>query len=213
MVVLAVGYTCFYLLYSWQEERFMIRLVPGFCLANGIGAATLLAWCPGRIARFAVVTGFGALIAAFAFYNWQMGFPSGNDLHLYETLTSAARRMEPDAVVVSNFERFRLDAYVIHGTERMAVPLTANEGASSHVEGTDIQTPFHPFIAVESPERLRELVHKARPVYWLVNDPWSGGPTQGLRVLERLFHLQVLATVSVDGGPEQPYFGRIYNQP
>ncbi|HTS16536.1 MAG TPA: hypothetical protein VMP11_03090 [Verrucomicrobiae bacterium] len=213
VVVLTVVYTSFYLVYSWQEERFLMRLVPGFCLANAIGITALLARCHGRTLRFAVVTVVGGLIVAFAFYNWQMGFPSGNDLHLYETLTSASRRMEPNAIVVSNFERFRLDAYVIRGTERMAVPLTAKEGAYAHLGGNNIQTPFHPFIAVESPERLRELVRKQRPVYWLVNDPWSGEPRQALDFLERSFRLQVLATASVDGGPDQPYFGRIYERP
>jgi 4-amino-4-deoxy-L-arabinose transferase-like glycosyltransferase len=203
----------FYLVYYWQEERFLIRLVPAFCLANAIGVTVLLAAWPARATRVTVIAVVSALMAAFAFFNWQMGFPSGNDLHLYETLSQAARHMQSNAVIVSNFDPIRLDAYVIRGTDRIAVPLARDRDAGVFIGENSTPTFFHPFVASEAPERLRELLHSGRPVYWLIDDPWSGRPSIAFRTLQGAFRLQVLATASVNGGPEQPYFGRIHDPP
>ncbi|HUE15312.1 MAG TPA: hypothetical protein VMR25_14175, partial [Planctomycetaceae bacterium] len=52
-----------------------------------------------------------------------------------------------------------------------------------------------------------------RPVYWLINNPWSGQSMIDLDVLQRSFRLQVLATASPNGTDEQPYFGRVYDLP
>lgn len=206
--VVCVG---FYVPYRWQEERFLLRLVPGFCLASGVGAIVLLNRWRAPIVRAIVSAVVVVEIGAFAFYNWQMGFPSGNDLHLYETLTGVARQIESNAVVVTNFEMQRFNSYVIQGTHRMAVPLSPDNGRVVFVGRGARPTVLHPFIAVENPNRLRELVDSGRPVYWLINNPWSGESPRDLGALERSFRLQVLATVSVDGGAEQPYFGRVRN--
>lgn len=209
-VVTTIVYVCFYLLYDWQEERFLMRLVPLFCLANGLGVAALLAKATIKSVRDTVFVLIGALIAAFAFFNWQMGFPTGNDLHLYEVLTRAAQQMETDAVVVSNFDPLRLDAYVIRGTSRIAVPLGRYGDIYTFVGSDKTPTLLRPFLASENPDRLRELVHSGRRVYWLVNDPWSGRMSPELGVLPRQsFRLLTLGTVSVDNGPDQPYFGRV----
>jgi 4-amino-4-deoxy-L-arabinose transferase-like glycosyltransferase len=198
-----------YLLYFWGEERYLMRLVPLFCVASGIGVSELVARWPVRAVRTALVVVFSALIAAFAFFNWQMGFPTGNDLHLYETLTQAARQMESNAVVVTNFDPWRTDAYLIRGTQRLAVPLVHADGVSLFVRGSSTVTSFHPFAASEDPERLREFLDSGRPVYWLINNPWSGKPLASLNTLEKSFRLQVLATASVNGGDDLPYFGRV----
>jgi len=202
-----------YWVYFWQEERFLMRLVPLFCLANGIGISELFARWNARAVRAALIVIPSALIAVFAFYNWQMGFPNGNDLHLYETLTQAARQMESNAVVVTNFDPFRIDAYLIHHTERLAVPLVPDKGVSLFISGTSTQTSFHPFVALEHPERLQELLDSGRPVYWLINNPWSGQPFSEFNALQKSFRLRVLATASVNGGDDQPYFGRIHELP
>jgi hypothetical protein len=200
---------CFYLPYRWQEERFLLRLVPGFCLADGVGVVMLFDRWRTPIVRTVVSVVVAVAIGAFAVYNWQMGFPSGNNSHLYETLTGVARQIESNAVVVTNFEMQRFNSYVIQGTQRMAVPLSRDNGRVMYVGRDASPTVLHPFIAVESPNRLRELVDSGRPVYWLVNNPWSGEPPVALEALERSFRLQVLGTVSVNGGGEQPYFGLV----
>lgn len=210
LATLTLACAGFYLLYYWQEERLLMRLVPAFCLANAIGVTVLLAKWPAPAARATVIVLVSALIATFAFFNWQMGFPSGNDLHLYETLTQAARQMESNAAVVSNFDPLRLDAYVIRGTDRMAVPLARDRDVAAFVGDDSTPTFFHPFVAVEDPERVRELLHSGRPVYWLINNPWSGQPDVEFNTLQRSFRLQVLATARVNGGSERPYFGRIH---
>jgi 4-amino-4-deoxy-L-arabinose transferase-like glycosyltransferase len=213
LVTLTVVCLGFYWFYYWQEERFLIRLVPAFCLANAIGVTVLLAKWSAKATRATVMIVVSALMAAFAFFNWQMGFPSGNDLHLYETLSRAAGQMESNAVVVSNFDPLRLDAYVIRGTHRVAVPIARDRDVAVFIGGDSTPTIFHPFVASEAPERLHQLVHSGRSVYWLINDPWSGQPSIAFDALRRSFRLQVLATASVNGGPEQPYFGRLHDPP
>jgi hypothetical protein len=156
----------------------------------------------------------GVLIIALAFYNWQMGFPTGNDLHLYEVFAYAAQRMEPDAVVVTNFDPFRTDAYLIRGTKRLAVPLVRNPGGvSMFVNGKRTLVSIDPFVATEDPAQLRKLLHLGRPVYWLINNPWTRRPLADLDTLQRSFRLQVLATASPNGSGEQPYFGRVRDLP
>jgi 4-amino-4-deoxy-L-arabinose transferase-like glycosyltransferase len=209
LVTATVVYVGLYIVYFWQEERFLLRLVPGFCLLNGVGFALLLDHWRAPIIRTTVLASVVAGIGGFAVFNWQMGFPSGNDSHLYETLTGVARQIESNAVVVSNFESQRLNSYVIQGTQRMAVPLSPDSGLVVFVGHDAKPTILHPFVAVESPDRLREIVDSGRPVYWLINNPWSGRPTSALEALERSFRLQVLATVNFNGGVDQPYFGRV----
>jgi 4-amino-4-deoxy-L-arabinose transferase-like glycosyltransferase len=203
-----------YMLFFYQEGRYLMRLVPLFCLANAMGLTALLAMWPAKPFRAVVTVLVSLLIAAFAFFNWQMGFPSGNDLHLLEVFTYVTRQMEPNAVVVTNFDPFRVDAYLIHGTKRLAVPLVRERGgASVFVKGSSTRTSFEPFDAVEDPESLRELLHSGRPVYWLIDNPWSGRPSVELDALQRSFRLQVLATASPNGSDEQPYFGRVHGLP
>ena len=210
LAVFALLNVSFYLLYFWGEERYLMRLVPLFCLASGIGVAEFLARWSIKVVRATLIVIFISVIAAFAFYNWQMGFPTGNDLHLFETLTQASRQMESNAVVVTNFDPWRSDAYLIRGTQRLAVPLALADGVSLFVRGSSTLTSFHPFVASEDPERLREFVDSGRPVYWLINNPWSGKPLASLQTLEKSFRLQVLATASVNGNADSPYFGRVY---
>jgi 4-amino-4-deoxy-L-arabinose transferase-like glycosyltransferase len=210
-VLISIG---LYLLFFYQEGRYLIRLVPFFCLANAVGLTALLAMWSAGSRRVIVAVLASVMIAAFGFFNWQMGFPSGNDLQLYEVFTHVTHQLEPDAVVVTNIDPFRVDAYLIRGTKRLPVPLMRDRGAVSvFVNGSSTQTSFEPFVAMENPERLRDLLHSGRPVYWLIDNPWTGRPTVGLDTLERLFLLQVLATASPNGSAEQPYFGRIHDLP
>lgn len=151
-----------YLLYFWGEERYLMRLVPLFCVASGIGVSELLARCSAKMVRIPLVIVFSILIAVFAFFNWQMGFPNGNDLHLYETLTQASGQMESNAVVVTNFDAWHVDAYLIRGTKRLAVPLMRNNSISVLAKGASARTYIHPFVASEDPEPLRQLLVSGR---------------------------------------------------
>ena len=203
-----------YLLFFWQLERYLIRLVPLFCLANAMGLTALLTKWPAKSIRAIVAVLVSVLILALAFYNWQMGFPTGNDLHLYEVLSYATRHMEPDAVVVTNFDPFRVDAYLIRGTKRQAVALARHPGGVSVVvNGRSTLASIDPFVVTEDPERLHEFLNSGRAVYWLIDNPWTGQSPVDLDTLQRSFRLQVLATASPNGSDEQPYFGRVYDLP
>jgi hypothetical protein len=184
-----------------------------FCLANGIGVSELFERWSSKMFRTALIVTSSILLAIFAFYNWQMGFPNGNDLHLYTTLTQASGQMESNAVVVTNFDPWRSDAYLIRNTDRIAIPLVREKGVSLFVNGTSSQISLHPFVALEHPERLLEFLNAGRPVYWLINNPWSGQPFSDFNALQKSFRLQVLATASVNGGDDLPYLGRVYKLP
>jgi len=211
LIVSTVLYVGFLLPISTQEERHLLRLVPLFCLANAIGVTILLAQWPTKAGRAVVMVLASAVIGAFAFYNWQMGFPSGSDLHVYETLTGAARQIESNAVVISNFDPTRVDAYIIRGTDRISLPLSRERPIHLFLGDDLTPTALEPFIASEDPERVRTLLHSGRPVYWLIDNPWSGRPSPELKALGQSFRLQVLATASVNGEVERPYFGRVHD--
>ncbi len=159
LVVSTVTSVVFYLVYNWQEERFLLRLVPLFCLVDAIGVRVLLALWPAKAVRATVIILVSALIFKLARINSQAGFPTGNSAGLYTTLSYCAQQMESNAVVVSNFDPLRVDAYMIRGTDRIAVPLGRSSGIHLFV-GSDVSpTSFCPFVASEDPARLRELVH------------------------------------------------------
>jgi 4-amino-4-deoxy-L-arabinose transferase-like glycosyltransferase len=208
LVVSTVTSVVFYMLYNWQEERFLLRLVPEFCLANAIGVTVLLACWPNRAVRAAVIVLVSTLIIQLALVNSHVGFPTGNDAGLYTTLSYAAQHMESNAVVVSNFDPLRVDAYVIRGTDRIAVPLGPARGINVFVGGDSSPTPLHPFVASENPARLREALHSGRPAYWLISDPWTKKWSIELGTLQKSFHLQPLAAGVGKDGIKHPFFGR-----
>jgi 4-amino-4-deoxy-L-arabinose transferase-like glycosyltransferase len=210
LVVSTLTFVFLYMPYNWQEERFLLRLIPGFCLANAVGVAVLLALWPGKAARAMVIILVSALVLTLAFLNLQAGFPTGNDAALYTSLTYSAQHMESNAVVVSNFDPLRVDAYVIRGTDRIAVPLGRGNGINVFV-GHDVSaTPLHPFVASEDPARLREFLHSGKSVYWLVNDPWTGKPSAELDTLQQSFRLEPWAAGVAKDGIKHPFFGRFY---
>jgi hypothetical protein len=118
--------------------------------------------------------------------------------------------MESNAVVVSNFDPLRVDAYVIRGTDRIAVPLGRGSGINVFVGNSVSATPLHPFVASEDPARLREFLHSGKSVYWLVNDLWAGKQSAELETLQQSFHLGAMAAGVARDGIEHPFFGRIY---
>lgn len=213
LIVVTFVHVSFYCLHFNQDERYLIRLVPAFCLANGIGVAFLLTRWSAKGARAAVAVLVIALIAKLVLWNGQLGFDVGEQRDVYATLTSVAGLMEKNAVVVSNFNRFCLDAYVIHGTDRTAVPLVQSPSDYVYVGGDSTPTPLSPFSASDNPERLREVLRSGRPVYWLIDTPWQKRPALGLDTLARSFHLVALAGARMRDGTEPPFFGRVYDLP
>jgi 4-amino-4-deoxy-L-arabinose transferase-like glycosyltransferase len=209
-VVSTFTFVLFYLLYSWQEERFLLRLVPAFCLVDAIGVTVLLARWHAKAARAAVIVVVGALILKLALLNSHAGFPTGNDAGLYTTLSYCAQHMESNAVVVSNFDPLRVDAYTIRGTDRIAVPLGPVSGIHVFVGGDSSPTSLHRFVASEDPARLREFLHAGRSVYWIINDPWTKRRSPELNTLQQSFRLEPLAAGVAKDGVKQPFFGRLY---
>lgn len=209
LVVFTVTSVVFYMLYNWQEERFLLRLVPEFCLANAIGVSLLFTLWPSKVARAMVVALVGASTFRLALLNLGAGFPSGNDAGLYSTLSHAGQYMESNAVVVSDFDPLRVDAYLIRGTDRLAVPLDLRSGVNLFI-GDDVSpTHLHPFVASEDPARLRELIHSGRPVYWLIKDPWTKKGLAEVETLRKSFRLEVMAADSGNDGIKHPFFGRV----
>jgi 4-amino-4-deoxy-L-arabinose transferase-like glycosyltransferase len=210
LVVSTFTFIFFYLLYCWQEERFLLRLVPAFCLMDAIGVTVLLALWPAKVARATVMVVVGALILKLAFLNSHAGFPTGNDTGLYTTLTYCAQHMESNAVVVSNFDPLRVNAYVIRGTDRIAVPLGRVSGINVFVGGDASPTSLHPFVASEDSTRLREFLHSGRSVYWIISDPWTKRRSPEFNMLHQSFRLEPLAAGVAKDGVKQPFFGRLY---
>jgi len=213
LIVFATTSVLFYLLYDWQEERFLLRLVPEFCLANAIGVTVLLPLLPARAARATVIVLVGAFAFKLALLNLQAGFPTGNDAALYTTLSYCANQMESNAVVVSNFDPLRVDAYIIRGTDRIAVPLGRVSGINVFVGSDSMPTALHSFVASEDPARLRELLQSGRPVYWVIKDPWTGKRSAELETLQQSFRLDPVAVAVTRDGIKDPFFGRIRERP
>ena len=209
LVVSTVTSVVFYLLYDWQEERFLLRLVPAFCLVDAIGVRLLLALWPAKAARATVIVLVSVLLFKFARINSQAGLPTGNSAGLYTTLSYCAQQMESNAVVVSNFDPLRVDAYMIRGTDRIAVPLDRVSGIHVFVGSDTSPTSFYPFVASEDPARLREILHSGRPVYWVIDDPWTKRRSPELDTLQQSFRLKALAAGVAKNGIKQPFFGRV----
>jgi 4-amino-4-deoxy-L-arabinose transferase-like glycosyltransferase len=213
LVVSTITFVFFYLVYNWQEERFLLRLVPGFCLLDAIGVSVLLPLWPAKAARATVMILVGALLFRLALFNSQIGFLTGNDEGLYKALSHSAQQMESNAVVVSNFDPLRVDAYIIRGTDRIAVPLGRVSGINVFVGSDSMPTALHSFVASEDPARLRELLQSGRPVYWVIKDPWTGKRSAELETLQQSFRLDPVAVAVTRDGIKDPFFGRIRERP
>jgi hypothetical protein len=204
-------------MYFYRDERFLLRLVPAFCLANGLGVTALFAKWPSWRVRSAVLVAVGAQIVGFMLWNVRIGLPPGEQFENYQALTFLTSKIEANAVVVSNFNPFLVDAYLIHGTHRIAVPLGTNCETRAFIGDDSTPTIFSPFVASRDPERLRELLHSGLPVYWLIDRPWSHQPASDdyseLNTLAQSFDVLLLGTVEFRSEDYRPLFGRIVDKP
>ena len=182
----------FYSSYFWQEERFLLRLVPFFCVLNAIGPAALLAsiqeWrSPGRAeATFGVTVLVCGLMSALAYFSASKLVPQCDDnLQLYQEMHSASSIMESNAVVVTDWDPFRPNLYIIKGTQRTLIPLSKDARA--------------PFVASEEPGKLVALSRQGSPVYLLLRDPASivaaGLPTRSKTPYKSVLHGQTPSVI------------------
>ncbi len=216
LVLITFAYVGFYSMYFYRDERFLLRLVPAFCLANGLGVEALLAKWPSWRARAALLVAVGAQIVGFMLWDVGIGLPPGEQFENHQALTFLSSKIEANAVVVSNFNPFLVDAYLIHGTHRIAVPLGTNSETRAFIGDDSTSTIFSPFVASRDPERLRELLHSGLPVYWLIDRPWQHQPASDdyseLNTLAQSFDVLLLGTVEFRSQDYQPLFGRIVDK-
>ncbi len=102
-ILITVACFGFFLLYYYRDQRFLARLVPVFCLADGIGVAALLVKWPSPAARVVVVVFVAALIRWYMIATLGMGLPKGEPQRIYEGLTGVAR---PNRIQCSHCHKF-----------------------------------------------------------------------------------------------------------
>jgi len=68
---------------------------------------------------------------------------------------------------------------------------------------------LEPFQAGAEPEKLVELARSGRPVYLVVENPWTGQPLPELAVFERYFRVYGVAFTIAKDGRELPYLMRL----
>jgi 4-amino-4-deoxy-L-arabinose transferase-like glycosyltransferase len=217
LATLTCAYISFFSMYYYRDERFLLRLVPVFCLVNGLGVAALYEkWASWR-ARSAVLLFVGAQIMGFILWDARIGLPPGEQFENHQALTFLASKIETNAVIVSNFNPFLVDAYLIHGTGRIAIPLGTNAETKVFINNDSTPTILSPFSASRDPERLRELLHSGLPVYWLIDRPWLHLPASDdyseLNTLAESFDVLLLGTVEFRSEDYHPFFGRIVDKP
>jgi len=217
----------FYTFYSWQEERFLLRLVPFFCVFDAMSPAVIRAitekW-PSSNRMAAAFCGHAlicGLICLLTYLSASGLVPQGDDnLHLYQAMHSTSSITESNAVVVTDWDPFRPDLYIIQGTQRTLIPLSKDARA--------------PFAASEEPEKLIALSRQGRPIYLLLHDPASPselgmrhrGPrimlaiayynasTGGLDTLAKYFQYEPLLTYKDrNGQPLWPYLFKLHARP
>jgi 4-amino-4-deoxy-L-arabinose transferase-like glycosyltransferase len=195
---LSFAMMCFYTCYCWQEERFLLRLVPFFCLFNAMVPAIVLApiqkWASGyRITAtlflFALLGGLICSLTHFSetyFSASQRDISSDDNVDLLRAMRSADNAMESNAWVVTDFDPFRSGIYLIEGTERTLIQLS--------------QQSWTPPGATEHPEQLVDLLRRGRPGYLFLKEPFElkPSPTTELAILSKLLFLKPLMTLVDD---------------
>ncbi len=201
----------FYAFYFWQEERFFIKAVPAVAILNAVGADWLLTRAAryGKLASATGLVGVAVLLGGLGLYCWQQGFPSGERTYTYPALSEASRQMESDAIVVSNFGAIRSEALLVRGTSRVGIPLNNYFPAICYPETDNSPVRLEPFQAGAEPEKLAELARSGRPVYLVVENPWTGQPLPELAVFERYFRVYGVAFTIAKDGRELPYLMRL----
>ena len=198
----------FFTLFFWQEERFLLRLVPFFCLLTAIGPSALLNCIlksptenrtAVAVCAVSVLCALLACLTSFSVFNSVV--VSDDNLNVFEAMRNASNIMESNAVVVTNWDPFRSHLYVIKGTQRTLVSLNKD--------------PKAPFSALDDPEKLMELLRGGRPGYLLLRNPFDlHPPPSELTILQKNLLIESLLTVNAPNGQLLgPYLCRLRPSP
>jgi hypothetical protein len=168
--------------YWWQDERFLLRLVPFLCILNGVGGAWLLTatWKAARVLPYTgiilPVLFVVSPVGCFLYIDHQRLVSASDDnLQLYENFTRADKVMESNAVVITTYEFFRPDIYFVRGKQRICLPFsqTAGGGVIYPTPHSKAVTPYE-FTAVERVDALLGWVREGRPLYVFFREPFDG---------------------------------------
>ena len=213
-IMLTIASLVFYSLYFWQEERFLLRLSPFYCLLTGGGIAYL--WRSGfrsvgaqqvlKTSGLAACFGLPAAFALFTAKDWVL--PNDDNLLLYRTFANASNVMEPDAIVISEFDAFRTDAYIVRGTERSCIQLSHVTSHSVYPTSNSPRVSLAPFTALDQPDRIERLLKSGKNVYLLIN-AFQRADRPGIERLLALVELQPVAQLSYGRNPGIPYLFRL----
>ncbi len=206
----------FFLTFHGQEVRYFLRLVPFFSLLDAIGLTWLLdrLWhltAPAQTEEKSCLVIFGvSLVAAVAYCSASSLVYHGDPIWpCYDEMTTANGVMESNAVVVTNFDPFRTDYFLIRGTQRTQIPLVKTMEIFPGF-GLPSYDPS-PLIATNAPNELWDLLNSGRPGYVLLDYFYGAKFTASdIAVLSKNMELQSLAFINgQDGKSISPYLIRL----
>jgi len=213
---LSLSMLVFYSLYFWQEERFLLRLAPFFCLLNGVGVFAIIHYLGKLRPRVRTIGAFGVLIETAAlivlllvFSDRSLIIDSNDNVSLYPLMRATDSLVEKDAVIITNFDPIRTDAHLIRGTARTAIQLSDDDDYHYVPEIGGPTLSMSPFKAVDRPDIILQFLHDGRPVYLLWKYIAFSQPMPELQTLSKDLAFQPIASAALPGRQPQPYLFRV----
>lgn len=215
--VTVIGFALFYTFYYWQETRYLLRLSPLFCLLNGavLAMAIAIVWRSDwarrlRAVAIAVIVApiVGLLVMIQHHCANGMVFRGDDVLDLYNVMNQVASRIEPDAVIVTTADPFRTDVYLVKGTQRISIPLHADNGMSVVLTPGKPAVRLFPFAADDEPDRLVPYVLEGRSIYLFIHESLNSRPVPGLMKLPEYFRIEAMGFLA-DTKSVTPYLYRL----
>jgi 4-amino-4-deoxy-L-arabinose transferase-like glycosyltransferase len=202
-----IGYYIFFLFWSQQEERYFLRFVPFFCVLNGMGIGCLFRLSqrlPDQLVRFGQIAArvFGFILIGNLAWATTSSLPYPGEIPPPRTqvMKILDRVIEANAVVLSTSWPSLVDLLLIHGTDRIQVPMFPRW---KYFPGKRIPprlvAEFH---AATEPKRLAQLLATGRPCYLVLETTVHGAqPRPGeLDAFFENYHLErIPTTVEQDG--------------
>lgn len=196
----------FYALFSWQEERYLLRLLPLLVIANGIGAAHVAGLLRrvlplGPQGSTFLVGGFvGALLLGVSLMSaLHLVYRGDDNLLLYRTMRSVAQAIPSNAVVITNWDPLRVDEHIAKGTSRVILPLVGDWLRWPRDNATPV--PTFPFVPLQEPSRLLDLLKGGRKACLLLRNPFDfAPPPPEIALFGEHFALRPIANYSTPQG-------------